>query len=94
MESEMRISFSITLLTILLFQNLIFSQNTQLHKGIFVEVKSAFRDSMSKAVDDFRNLPKKSKLHFKIDVENMDLPNSTKDFTSYWHNEWDSKQNW
>lgn len=74
------------IITIGLISNVIFTQDVNRNHGIFVESKSAFRDSMNNEAKKFRTPEIEPRTYFKMEFEEMDLPNDPDKFTSEWHN--------
>lgn len=67
----------------------IFGANGQVKKdkGEFVDYKNSFWDEITNSTDFFTKKKDKKDLTFKLDFKGMDLPKSTDEFKTYWHNE-------
>lgn len=56
-------------------------------KGIFIEPKNEFMDSVKKAAEQFKKKPdKKPARRFQPDFSVIPHPDSVKEFTAWWHN--------
>lgn len=77
-------NFSKLILIILLFSISVYSQD----RGAFVEKKSGFYvNEILKGIKEFEEKEKTPGKSFQVDLSSYDLPKSTTEFTSYWHNE-------
>ncbi len=56
------------------------------HKGKLIEYKNPFWDGIKESVTKYQNPEEDAKKSFKVDLEGWDLPKSTDEFTSQWHN--------
>ncbi|MDX1700477.1 MAG: C1 family peptidase, partial [Melioribacteraceae bacterium] len=66
---------------------LVWAQEKQKNKGIFVESKNAFFEGVEASLDSFYTEPSETVMTFQMDFEGYDIPNSKSDFTEYWHND-------
>ncbi|MCL5991722.1 MAG: peptidase C1 [Bacteroidetes bacterium] len=69
----------------LLINTNVHSQQPKLDKGVFIEHKNEFWDSIKKASDEFNKPKKEEKKVFKMDFTGVDIPKSTKEFTIFKH---------
>ncbi|GAB4376292.1 MAG: C1 family peptidase [Calditrichia bacterium] len=53
--------------------------------GSIQEYKNEFWDSIKTAADEFARKKEEPKKEFKMSFEGLDLPQSTEEFTQYWH---------
>lgn len=77
----------LSIVFIMSMSNIIIAQEIVQNRGKFIEDKSEFRENMDNIAKEFRTIEKEPSLHFKMDYEGIDLPNTPDEFTSYWHNE-------
>lgn len=56
-------------------------------KSSFIEKKPSYYDEIEKEAESFKSKPAKEKKSFKVDFTGVNLPKSTTEFTTYWHNE-------
>ena len=61
-----------------------FAQEPKMDKGKFIEDKHEFMDKIQ---DENKKFSKDGNLKFILDFSGMDLPKSTDEFKSYWHND-------
>jgi len=64
-----------------------FSQNDRNDKGVFIDYKSDFWDTITTKTEEFKKRNDKKKLVFKMDFTGIDLPKSINEFKTIWHNE-------
>ncbi|HCV41912.1 MAG TPA: peptidase C1 [Bacteroidetes bacterium] len=60
------------------------AQGERKDRGIFVEPKNEFMDSIKKEVGTYNKKPVKPERKWRIDFSSLDLPKATTEFTSYW----------
>jgi bleomycin hydrolase len=53
-------------------------------KGLFVEPKNEFYDSIKKEIGAFKSKPEPATKKFRMDFTGLDLPKTVEEFTSYW----------
>ncbi|MBI5325986.1 MAG: peptidase C1 [Ignavibacteriae bacterium] len=61
------------------------SQEPKPDKGVFIEYKNEFWDTIKKVSDEFNKPKKEEKKTFKLDVSNLDIPKSTNEFKIFKH---------
>ncbi len=61
------------------------SQDQRRDKGVFIEPRNAFIDSINASLERFRKEEKPAKKEFKVDFAGIAAPTSVDQFTSYWH---------
>ncbi len=71
----------------LFFSQAGFSQNDRNDKGVFIDYKSDFWDTITTKTEEFKKRNDKKKLVFKMDFTGIDLPKSINEFKTIWHNE-------
>ncbi len=54
-------------------------------RGVFVEPRSEFADSMRKEIDAFKAEPKKPRREFRVDFSRINAPASPDEFVRIWH---------
>lgn len=64
----------------------LFAQDQQRDRGVMVEYKNEFMDSIRMEAKKFAKSGKEPKIIFRMDLSGMDIPTSTDEFTRYWHN--------
>lgn len=83
--------FRITLLTFVIISFIyppdIFTQIERNDKGIFIESKSEFWDTITTKTEQYKKRNEKKKLVYKMDFTGIDLPKSINEFKTIWHNE-------
>ena len=81
--------YSILVLTCLLLSPSFFNAQAQVEKdkGIFVEPKKGFYDEILEATKEYNNPPKEKKKEFRVDLSNINAPESIDEFTKYWYND-------
>jgi bleomycin hydrolase len=81
--------FSLFLLmtVVLAWGNKVAAQVERRDRGIFVEPKNEFMDSVKKTADQFINKEEPKKKVLRMDFSGIDHPASPDEFKSYWHNE-------
>ncbi|MBI5472687.1 MAG: peptidase C1, partial [Ignavibacteriae bacterium] len=72
-------------IVLLAYAGQLYSQQERRDRGIFVEPKNEFLDSIKKETKNFARKTPASKKKFTMNFAGLDLPKSTKEFTSYWH---------
>jgi bleomycin hydrolase len=80
----MKLIFGMMFLAIFLTQYS-YSQNIQRDHGIFVQPKNEFMDSIKKVSAEFNKKEEKAGKSFKLDFSTIQHPNSSDEFTKYWH---------
>lgn len=68
------------------YSNSMLSQNNRSDKGVFIERKNEAWDQIKKEVEEFEKPKDTDKKVFMLDFSNMDVPKSSDDFKSVWHN--------
>lgn len=68
-----------------LFFSMVYGQDKNATKGIFIEPKEGFYSQIEKALGDYEQ-PKTHKKVFKVDFSNLDIPSSVSEFTTQWYN--------
>jgi len=82
-----RFAFVVLLLAItLLASGSAFSQADRKDRGVFVEPKNEFMDSIRKTVDIFNKKETPHKKQLRMDFSGISHPTSLDEFTIYWHN--------
>lgn len=71
---------------LLIFQEGI-SQKERIDKGIFIDYKSEFWDTISTKTEQYKKRKDKKKLVYKMDFTGIDLPKSITEFKTIWHND-------
>jgi len=80
-------SITIVFLMFFIFSQASFSQKDRIDKGIFIDYKSEFWDTITTKTEQFKKRNDKKKLVFKMDFNGIDLPKSNSEFKTIWHNE-------
>lgn len=83
MNSKLMINVMIVLI---LGGQLLFAQEQRRDKGVMVEHKNEFMDSIRTEVAKFAEEAKEPEIVFQMDFSRLDLPVSVDEFTRYWHN--------
>lgn len=65
----------------------LYAQEVPKNRGIFIEPKSEFFDSIEASAKKFNTKPEEKKKSFKMDFTGIDIPKSIKEFKTFWHNE-------
>jgi len=61
------------------------AQNVRKDKGILIESKNEFMDSIKKTLASYERKDEPAKKTFKLDFSTINAPTSPSDFTQYWH---------
>jgi len=77
--------FGVVIVLILLGQ-LLFAQEQRRDKGVMVEHKNEFMDSIRTEIGKFAEGPKEPKIDFQMDFSGIELPASKEEFTRFWYN--------
>jgi bleomycin hydrolase len=56
-------------------------------QGRMIEYENPYYESIQDSIREFNEVEESPKLRFKMDFSNVELPRSTKEFTTLWHNE-------
>jgi bleomycin hydrolase len=64
----------------------VFAQDSRRDKGLMVEPKNEFMDSIKKTIEQFNKKDEPAKKSFKLDFGSIKAPSSPAEFTQYWHN--------
>jgi hypothetical protein len=70
----------------ILWGQFLFAQDQRRDKGVMVEYKNEFMDSIRAEVEKFAKGEKESEPVFQMNFSGLDLPTSVDEFTRYWHN--------
>ncbi|MCX7737117.1 MAG: peptidase C1 [Candidatus Kapabacteria bacterium] len=79
--------FTLVLLALFFFPMGSYSQKDRIDKGVFIDYKSEFWDTITTKTEQFKKRNDKKKLIFKMDFTGIDLPKSINEFKTVWHNE-------
>lgn len=55
-------------------------------RGKMIESKNPYYESIQESITEFNKKEESPNLRFKMDFENVELPKSTEEFTTQWHN--------
>ncbi len=69
---------------LIIFSTMLFSQNRK-DKGIFEERKPGYWKTIQQGIEQFEKKEKPKKKKFVMDFSGYDLPDTTAEFTQFWH---------
>lgn len=74
-------------ITIIFLMSLALSFSNAQDKGTFTKSENAFWKEIKKSADEFKEKDDDESKTFIVDLEGYNLPKSSDDFTSFWHND-------
>lgn len=82
----MKLSFVVVTCAILASVSVsaLLAQSERKDRGIFVEPKNEFMDSIKKEIGTYDKKPEKPERKMRMDFTGLDLPKTTSEFTSFW----------
>lgn len=83
----MKYTFLLLLTALLLLPGMAAAQDGPEDKGEFREWKNEFWENIRDVSDEFYEEEEEPRMLFKLDYSGMELPESTDEFTTFWHTE-------